>query len=300
MKKSRVDLMFDIFNMAFMALILFVMAYPLYFTIIASFSEPSEVARGNIIVIPRGLTIEAYTFVFKNRQIWIGYRNSLIYTLIGTLFNLILTIPSAYALSKRDLPGRTVFSWIFLITMYFGGGLIPTYMLIKGIGLLDKPYTLIILGGISIFYVVVTRVFYETSIPQSIYEAAYIDGSSVIHSFFSIALPLSSPIIAVMSLYYAVGHWNDYFTALVYTSSREYQPLQMILRQIIILNQQLISKIDFANDDGSAADVAMRMAYMAQAMKYSVILIASLPMLIMYPFVQKYFVKGVMIGSLKG
>lgn len=300
MRKTNFDRVFDILNIIFMAIILFIMLYPLYYTIIASFSEPKEVALGNVVLVPKGFTIEAYENVFKNKQIWIGYRNSLLYAAFGTLFNLLLTIPTAYALSKKDLPGNTSISWIFLFTMYFSGGLIPTYLLVKSIGLVDKPYTLIILNGISIFNVIVSRVYYETSIPQSLYEAAYIDGSNELHSFFTIALPLSKPIIAVIALYYAVGHWNSYFTALVYTSSRDYQPLQLVLRQILILNQQLISKIDFSSDDGSAAEVAMRMAYMAQSMKYSIIIIASLPMIIMYPFVQKYFVKGVMIGSIKG
>lgn len=300
MKKTRFDKAFDTVNIIIMACLLFIMVYPLYFTIIASISEPSEVALGNIVLLPKGFTLEAYKNVFVNSQIWDGYRNSIIYTALGTLFNLLLTIPAAYVLSKKDLPGNKAFSWVFLITMYFGGGLIPSYLLVKSIGLWNKPYTLIILGGISVFNVVVSRVFYETSISPSIYEAAHIDGSSEINTFVSISLPLSAPIIAVMALYYAVGHWNDYFTALVYTSSREYQPLQLVLRQILILNQQLISKIDFTTDDGSAAETAMRMAYMAQSMKYSVIIIASLPMLVVYPFVQKYFVKGVMIGSLKG
>ncbi len=300
MRKTKADQIFDLLNNLIMALVLFIMVYPLYFTIIASISEPHEVALGNIALLPRGLTFEAYTNVFKSEQIWTGYRNSIIYTLFGTIFNLFLTIPAAYVLSKRDLPGRTAISGIFLFTMYFGGGLVPSYLLVKDLGLLDKPYTLIILSGISIYNLVVTRVFYQSSIPDSLYEAASIDGSSELNAFFMIAIPLSAPIIAVIALYYAVSRWNDYFTALVYTSSREYQPLQLVLRQILILNQQMLSKIDFSSDDGSAAEVAQRIAYMAQAMKYSVILIASAPMLIMYPFVQKHFVKGVMIGSLKG
>ena len=170
--------------------------------------------------------------------------------------------------------------------------------MLSSLGLLDKPYTLIILVA-SAYTISSSRVFYQSSILTR-YEAASIDGSSELNAFFMIAIPLSAPIIAVIALYYAVSRWNDYFTALVYTSSREYQPLQLVLRQILILNQQMLSKIDFSSDDGSAAEVAQRMAYMAQAMKYSVILIASAPMLIMYPFVQKHFVKGVMIGSLKG
>ena len=300
MKKTRFDRTFDICNIVFMALILFIMAYPLYFTIIASISEPSEVALGNIVIVPHGFTLESYLNVFKSKDIWTGYRNSLFYTLFGTLFNLALTIPAAYALSKKELPWRTVIAWVFLFTMYFGGGLIPTYLLVKGLGLLNRPYTLVVLGGLSVFNLVVSRTYYQSSIPEALYEAAYIDGSSELRAFFTIAVPLSAPIIAVMALYYAMGHWNDYFTALVYTSSAKYQPLQLVLRQILILNKQMLSQIDFINDDGSAVETARRMAYIAQGMKYSVIIIASLPMLIAYPFVQKYFVKGVMIGSFKG
>ena len=299
--QTRVDRVFDVCNVIFMALIILIMAYPLYFTIIASISDPNEVALGNILFVPHGFTLEAYENVFRNDSIWLGYFNSLRNTVFGTLLALFLTIPPAYALSKQELPGRTAINWIFLFTMYFGGGMIPYYLVVRSLNLLDKPYTVIILcGGCGVMNMIITRTYYKTSISQSIYEAAYIDGSSELNTFVKIALPLSKPIIAVIALYCAVGLWNEYMTTLIYTSSRDYQTLQLVLRQILILNQKLISQIDFASDDGSAVETAQRMAYMAQAMKYSVIIIASLPMLIAYPFVQKYFVKGMMIGSLKG
>ncbi len=299
--RTRVDRIFDFLNVVFMALIILIMAYPLYFTIIASISDPNEVVLGNVLLVPHGFTLEAYENVFKNDSIWLGYLNSLRNTFFGTLLALFFTIPPAYALSKQELPGRTVINWIFLFTMYFGGGLIPYYLIVRSLNLLDKPYTVIVLcGGCGVMNMIITRTYYRTSIPQSLYEAAYIDGSSELNTFVKIALPLSMPIIAVIALYCAIGFWNEYMTTLIYTSSREYQTLQMVLRQILILNQKLISQIDFSSDDGSAVETARRMAYMAQVMKYSVIIIASLPMLIIYPFIQKYFVKGVMIGSLKG
>jgi ABC-type glycerol-3-phosphate transport system permease component len=202
-------------------------------------------------------------------------------------------------MSKKELYGRPLLAWFFLVPMYFSGGLIPSYILILKLGLLNKPYTLIFLGGISIFNMIVTRVYFQTSIPDSIYEAAKIDGSSEIMSFFRIALPLAGPIIAVMTLYYAVGHWNDYYTAFIYLQKRDYFPLQSILRGILLQNQNAIGAITPNMLAEQLADNARR-SYIAEAMKFSIIIISSLPMLVAYPFVQKHFVKGIMIGSLKG
>jgi putative aldouronate transport system permease protein len=299
MNLAKNELSFTISISVVMVIIFFVMIYPLYFTIIASFSDPYKVAKGQIFLLPAGFMTDAYRYSFQNNDIWRGFVNNIYYTVLGTLFNLFLTIPAAYAMSKKELYGRPLLAWFFLIPMYFSGGLIPSYIVILKIGLLNRPYTLIFLGGISIFNMIVTRVYFQTSIPDSIYEAAKIDGSSEIMSFFRIALPLAGPIIAVMTLYYAVGHWNDYYTAFIYLQKRDYFPLQSILRGILLQNQHAIGGITPNMLADQLADNARR-SYIAEAMKFSIIIISSLPMLVAYPFVQKHFVKGIMIGSLKG
>ncbi|MBR3504985.1 MAG: carbohydrate ABC transporter permease [Clostridia bacterium] len=302
-RQTRADVVFDVFNTVFMVILMFVILYPLYFTVIASFSDPYAVVNGKVVFWPINPTLEPYANVFKESRIWIGYRNNLINVPLGTLWNLILTLPTAYVLSKKKLHGRGLFATYFLIPMYFGGGLVPTYMQIKGMGLVNTPYTLIVLSGLSIYNMIVSRVFFQTSIPEDIYESATIDGASDFRQFFQMALPLAKPIIAVMALFYAVGRWNDYFTALIFISDNNLQPLQIILRGILLLNQTALANLNTQNlgqDDIEYMLTLARQVYMAEGMKYSLIFISSAPLLIAYPFVQKYFVKGIMIGSLKG
>lgn len=296
--ESRGDKLFGIVNGMIVLLIVLLTAYPLYFTIIASLSDPYSVVSGKVYIFPKGVTFEAYTNIIKEKQIWLGYRNTLFYTVFGTMFNLLLTITCAYVLSKRYLPGRKLLNWVYLIVMYFSGGLVPTYILIRNLNLLDTPLVLILIGGINIYNMIVARSFYAMSIPDELYEAAKIDGCNEWNSFIRIAIPLSAPIIAVMALYYGVSHWNSYFNALIYTSSKKLQPLQLVLRNILILNQDSFS----IEESSSAEDIAYmaRRAYLVQTMKYALIFIASLPVIAMYPFVQRFFVKGVMIGSIKG
>ena len=283
---------------------MFLILYPLYFTVIASFSDPYAVVNGKVYFWPVNPTLEPYANVFKEARIWIGYRNNMINVPLGTLWNLILTMPAAYVLSKKHLRGRGLLATYFLIPMYFGGGLVPTYLQVKALGLVDKPYTLIVLGGLSIYNMIVSRVYFQTSIPEDIYESATIDGASNFRQFFQMALPLAKPILAVMALFYAVGRWNDYFTAMIYISNQRYQPLQIILRGILLLNQTALNNVNtsnmMANEDIEYMLTLARQVYMAEGMKYSLIFISSAPLLIAYPFVQKYFVKGIMIGSLKG
>ena len=302
-RKTKADRVFDVFNILIMVGILFVIIYPLYFCVIASFSDPYAVVNGNVYLWPINPTFEPYQNVLKENRIWIGYRNNLINVPLGTMWNLILTLPAAYVLSKKKLRGRGLLATYFLIPMYFGGGLIPTYLQIKSMNLINTPYTLIILGGLSIYNMIVSRVYFQSSIPEDIYESATIDGASNFRQFFQMALPLAKPIIAVMALFYAVGRWNDYFTAMIYISDQNYQPLQIILRGILLLNQTALNNLDTANlgqDDVEYMLTLARQVYMAEGMKYSLIFISSAPLLIAYPFVQKYFVKGIMIGSLKG
>lgn len=300
MKKRKKISLFDLCNVLFMLLVMVIILYPLYFTVIASISDAKAVAMGEVIWLPMDFTLDAYKHVFTYEQIWIGYLNTIIYTVFGTIFNLLLTIPTAYMLSKKYLPGRNGIMVLFLITMYFGGGMVPSYLLIKGLGLLDTRFVLILVGGISVYNLIVTKTYFSTSVSESLYEAAQIDGAGEIKRFVSIGLPLAKPIIAVMVLYYAVGHWNSYFDALIYVNKKELEPLQLVLRKVLIMNQNALNKaIMTENVDAEQLHLAARQAYAAYTMKYAMVFIASLPLLIAYPFVQKHFVKGVMIGAIK-
>lgn len=297
---SRDDRVFDFFLYAIILLLTLVCVYPLYFTIIASISDPHAVYTGKVGLLPVGFSLEAYTTMLQNDAIWRGYGNTIFYTVGGTLLNLFLTIPCAYALSRKQMYGRTVITWIFLFTMYFGGGMIPTYILFKNLELINTPWIMILVGGVSIYNVVVTRVFFQNSIPESLYEAARIDGANELKIFWRLVLPLSGPIFAVMALFYAVSHWNSYFDAMIYLTKTKYQPLSLVLRRILILNETAYEQAMLSDSSAEAMALAAKQAYTAATMKYSLVFVASFPMLVAYPFVQKFFVKGVMIGSLKG
>ena len=298
--KSKADVVFDVCNVVLMTLLLLVMLYPLYFAVIVSVSEPKLVAQGFVYLYPKGFTLEAYQNVFSNKEIWTGYLNTIEYTVFGTLFSLILTIPAAYVLSKKKLHGHSFLSWYFLFTMYFSGGLVPTYFVVRGLNLLNTRAALILLTGVNVYNVVVTRMYFQTSIPSEIYESARIDGASDFRMFFQIALPLAKPIIAVMTLFYAVGQWNDFFLALIYTTDKSLAPLQLVLRRILILNESMRTAMKEHSMSTADISAALRRALMAESMKYALIFISSAPLLIAYPFVQKFFIKGIMIGSLKG
>lgn len=299
MKLSRSDRAFNLVNGILLFLFSLVILYPLYFILIASFSEPMLVAKGQVILLPKGFQLTAYKNVLKEASIWIGYRNTVIYTLLGTLYNLALTIPAAYVLSKKKLPGRTALMWYFFITMYFSGGMIPTYLQIKALGLYNNPLVLIVGVGISGWNLIVTRQYFATAIPEELYESADMDGAGEIRAFVTIGLPLAAPIVAVMALFYAVGHWNSYYNALLYLRTSAYYPLQLVLRNILISSQMALVNVALEGDTETIVAAAQQ-AYMAEAMKYAIIFIASAPLLCVYPFVQKYFVKGVMIGAIKG
>lgn len=296
-KKHKKVQLFDVVNNTLVILITLVILYPLYFTVIASFSDPNQVASGNTLFWIKDFTLDAYKNILKEESLWVGYRNTVIYTVLGTLYNLLLTIPAAYVLSKKYLPFHGIISWYFFITMYVSGGMIPGYLLIKELNLLNNPLVMIIGSGVTCYNLIVSRQYFSTSIPSEIYEAARIDGASEYKCFSSIAMPLAKPIIAVMTLYYGVGHWNSYYAALLYINKEEYAPLQLVLRRILMANQKLDMEMDV---DLEMAEYILQQVYMARGMKYAVIFIASLPLLILYPFLQKYFAKGVMIGSVKG
>lgn len=298
-RKKHVSL-FDAVNTGLLLLLTFICLYPLYFTVIASFSDYVPVATGQVNLWPIGFQTTAYRAMFENKDIWIGYRNTILYTVGGTAFNLFLTIPTAYVMSKKKMFGHTLLTWFFLITMYFSGGMAATYLLYKDLGLINNPLVMVLTGGISIYNMIVTRTYFTNAIPDILYEAGRIDGSSEFGLFFRIALPLSGPILAVIALYYAVGHWNSYWNAMMYLSNKDFHPLSLVLRRILILNESALSEDMLGMlDPATIADMSRR-ANLAVVMKYALVLISSAPMLIAYPFVQKYFVKGMMIGSVKG
>lgn len=296
MKKKKYTL-FDVINTALVILITITILYPLYFCVIASVSEPSQVALGNTLLWVKEFTLESYRYVFREDSLWRGYKNTIIYTFFGTLYNLVLTIPAAYVLTKKYLPFRGIISWFFFMTMYFGGGMIPTYLLMKNLGLVNNPLAMIVGAGVSCYNLIVTRQYFSNNIPDEIYEAARIDGASEFRCFAQIAFPLSKAIIAVMALYYGVGHWNSFYNALIYLLKPKYFPLQLVLREL------LFKDFTMEIENAESFEVAERLIKQQQAVlgvRYGIMLFSSLPLLIAYPFIQKYFVKGVTIGGVKG
>ncbi|MCJ8014739.1 carbohydrate ABC transporter permease [Paenibacillus sp. KQZ6P-2] len=287
------DRIFDVIIHLVLCVGFIVVAYPLLYVVSASFSNPQAVVSGKVWLFPVNPTLQGYAAVFKNPQIVTGFMNSLFYMIVGTLLNIVMTVIAAYPLSRKELQGRNVVTLFFVITMFFSGGLIPSYLLVKNLGLLDTRWALIIPAAMSVWNVIITRTFFQVTIPQELYEAAQIDGAGDFRFLVSIAIKLSAPIIAVMALYYGVGHWNTYFSALIYLKSPELFPLQIILRSILVINNiDPTMVVDF--------EVLQRKQGLTDVLKYSVIVVASVPVLLIYPFVQKYFVKGVMIGSIKG
>ena len=296
-RKLNSDNVFGVVNYILVSLLVLIVLYPLIFVVSASFSDPILVNSGKVWLLPKGLTIEGYRNVLEYEMVWVGYGNTIVYTLVGTLINLALTLITAYALSRKDLIGRNFFTLLFAFTMYFSGGLIPTYITVKNLGLLDTRAVMLILGAISMYNVIITRTYFSNNIPFELQEAAFLDGCSDVNLFLKVVLPLSPPIIAVMALYYAVGHWNSYFNAMIYLTDRYKMTLQIFLREVLLLNQ-------LADMMGSAdTDEMMRIAErqkMAMIMKYCLIVVSSAPILCVYPFLQRYFVKGIMVGAVKG
>ena len=290
--KTRGDRVFDVINTILLSLLALSFIYVLIFVLSASFSSPTAVYSGKVILWPVDWTLEGYERVFRESKVWVGYRNTAIYTLIGTLLSVALTTTAAYALSRKDLPGRGIITGLLVFTMFFGGGLIPTYLIVKDLGLLDSMWAVILPGCVSMSNIIIAKTFFSSSIPIELLEAAQLDGCSNRKYFFNIVIPLSQAIIAVLCLYYAVGYWNQYFSAMIYLKDREKYTLQLILREILIEAQAS----EAMTDDLEAA----QLQEVSEVLKYALIIVASVPMLVLYPFIQKYFVKGVMIGSLKG
>ena len=297
-RRNRVKLSLDdkiYYGVTGIVLVLFliIVLYPLIYIVSASFSSAAAVTSGRVFLWPVEPGIEGYKAVFKHPNILNSYKNSFIYTVVGTCINLAMTMIAAYPLSRRDLPHKGVFMFLFTFTMMFNGGMIPDYILLKDLKWIDTIWALVIPGAINVTNLIITRTFLMTSIPFALWEAAQIDGCSDFGYFWRIVLPLAKPVMAVITLYYAVGHWNSYFSAFLYLNSPEKFSLQLVLREILIANSM---------DTNMVVDVAMaeQQQNLADLLKYSLIIVSSVPVLVMYPFVKKFFVKGVMIGSLKG
>jgi putative aldouronate transport system permease protein len=292
-KETALDRVFLIVVCSILGLIILAIIYPLYFTVIASFSDPQAVYQGRVLLLPKGFTVEGYQRLMMDPAIPRGYLNTVIITVMGTSISVFLTLTAAFALSNRRLFGRRFFTGFFAFTMFFNGGMIPTYILIRNLGLLNTFWALILPGCVGAWNLFLVRTFYTSTIPGELYEAAIIDGASVTYYYYRIALPLSSAIISVMVLYYGVGYWNLFFPALLYIRDNVLYPLQMVLRNIILENESL------AMSDLDAETVAARQR-VADLLKYSSMIVASVPLLVIYPFLQKYFAQGVMVGSVKG
>ena len=272
--------------------IIVVCAYPIWYTIVASISDATYVNSGAFILLPRGVHFEAYQYAFGQKELWTGYANTILYTVAGTVFGLVLCLPCGYALSRKDLPFRGVIMGLFVFTMYFSGGMIPTYLVINTLKLVNTRWILIIMGSVSVYNMILIRTFFSSSIPDEMREAAFIDGCTNTRFFLQFALPLSKAIIAVIALYIAVAHWNNYYNALIYTTDRHIQPLQLYLRRLLLIS------ID--NESTENPEEQLRFLQLVQVVRYAVIVVSTLPIMCLYPFLQKYFVQGVMIGSLKG
>lgn len=287
------DRIFMGINYLFLVLVLIIVAYPLLYIVSSSFSSSRAVTSGQVWLLPVDFNIKAYISIFKSTQLMIGFYNTIFYTVAGTAINVTLTVMLAYPLSRRSFYGRGAIIIFMMITMFFDGGLIPTYLLMKDLQLLDTRWAMLLPGALAVFQVIVARTFFQSSIPDELREAAEVDGCKDIRYLVSVVLPLSKPILAVMTLMYAVGHWNAYFDALIYLRSENLFPLQYVLRNMLILN---------AADPAMLANTSQQMRDQGfeQVLKYALIVVASIPILMMYPFVQRHFVKGVMVGSLKG
>ncbi|RHP31209.1 carbohydrate ABC transporter permease [Lachnotalea sp. AF33-28] len=295
-KLISADKTFDVANVVIMILLFFIFAWPLWFVVIASFSDPGEVWRGNVILFPKGFSIDSYTEILKYKEIWIGYRNTIFYTVVGTVINLFMTVCMAYPLSRKKFMPKNILMVLCMITMYFGGGLIPSYLVVKNLHMIDTVWAMMIPGCLSVYNMIIMRSYFVNSIPDSLEEAATLDGAGPVQYLVKVVLPLSKPVIAVIALYYMVGHWNDFFSALIYVNDKNLLPLQTFLRNLLVTN----TVGNVSQTQNLNPELLQKKIYLAQTIKYSAIIVSTLPVLCIYPFVQKYFVKGVMIGAIKG
>lgn len=291
-KKSYQDKIFHIVNLLIMIFLLIIFIWPLYFVLVASVSDPIAVTNGKTLLKPVGFSFEGYKLVLEYKELWIGYANTIFYTSVGTFLNLVFSVCMAYPLSRKDFPLRKILLPAFMFTMYFGGGLIPTYLVVKSLHMVDTRWAMLVPGIISVYNALVIRSYFMNSIPHELQEASELDGANAAQYLLKVVLPLSKPVLAVVGLYYAVAHWNDFYNALIYIYDTDLLPLQTILKKALTVQTMIDTTVD---------EVEAELAYMrGLTMRYSMIIAAALPMLAIYPFIQKHFVKGVMVGSVKG
>jgi putative aldouronate transport system permease protein len=300
--KSAADKVFDALNLGFVTLVTAVLLYPLLFVLSASFSDPDMVNSGRMFLWPRGFTLESYGLVLAEAQVWRGYINTVYYVVVDIAVGFVTILPLAYALSRPErLKGAGIITFLIAFTMLFGGGLIPTYLVVKKLGMLNTVWAITVPGTVSAYMVIIIRTFFRTTIPQELYDAAEIDGASFTRIFFSVVLPLSAAIIAVLALFTGVGQWNSFFGPLIYLNDREKYPLQLVLRNLILANEAFgQTSLTELVTEPDAMEEMRRRGRLAETMKYSLIVVSSAPVLVIYPFLQKHLMKGVMLGSIKG
>ena len=292
-QRSRDDKLFYSISYAFVILLTLIVLYPLIFIVSASFSSANAVSSGRVVLFPVEPSIMGYQRVFENERVWTGYANTILYTGLGTLINVFMTLICAYPLARKKLPHKGFFTFLFTFTMLFSGGMIPSYLVMRDLKILNTVWVMVLPGAIGISQMIVTRTFLRSTIPDELLEATQIDGCNDFRFFTMFVLPLSKAVIAVIAMQYAIGHWNSYFNAMIYLSDSSKYPLQIFLREILIMN-------DIDTSDIVDEELAIAMQGMADLLKYALIVVATAPILCIYPFVQKYFVKGFMMGSLKG
>lgn len=299
-RHAREDRVFYLINGVLMTVLFIIVIYPLIYIVSSSFSDANEVLAGRVWLLPRKPSLEGYQAVFEFDQLWVGYGNTAFYTVFGTTYNLLMTMLVAYPLSRRDFVGRSLLMFLFAFTMFFQGGLIPTYLLIRSLGLLDTRAVMIIPWAIVVWNVIITRTYLEANVPNELYEAAWVDGASNTRMLWAIVVPVSGPIIAVITLFYAVMHWNQFFNALIYLRDERLVPLQIVLREILVMNSS--AAIDDLMADITEEELLQmtKREYLQALIQFALIVVATVPVLVAYPFVQKYFVRGVMIGAIKG
>lgn len=291
-RRTTSDLVFDTFLLVLGVMVFIIIAYPLYFVVLASFSDPLKVANGEVFLWSPQFTFYGYQQVFENERIWIGYRNTIIYAVVGTILHLAVTLPAAYTLSRKNVMLRGVLTFMFTFVMFFGGGMIPTYFAYRDYGILNSIWVMVLPGCVSSYNLIMARTFFQSNIPDELLDAAKIDGCTDFRFFIQMVLPLSTAIIAVIALYNIVGVWNSYMDALLYLRDDSKVPLQLVLREILVLSSNNEAQVS-----GTGEDLLLTMR---EQVKYGVIVVSTLPLMVIYPFLQKYFNKGVMIGAVKG
>lgn len=291
LRESRGDKIFSLVNGCFLGLMALIVLYPLYFVVIASISDPDAVLAGKVILYPVQITLDGFRKIIERQDIWRGYLNTILYTLLTVVLALAATIPAGWALSRKSLPGKKGWMIYFIIPMFFSGGLIPLYNVMSGLKLINTMWSIVLPSILSVWNLFMCKTFFESSIPDGLIEAATIDGAGPFRTFLSVVIPLSKAVIAVMALYYAVGQWNSYFNAMIFLQDPDKYPLQLVLKEILIASESTV---------GGSGETILEQYRLANQLKYVSVIVSSLPVLAIYPFVQKYFAQGVMIGSLKG